>query len=229
MDITSSSLQFQDSRSFLFDCENLLDQNYTVSDAGYFSAGSSLSPTSSIDSCGFSPPAHSYRVGQDIPQILPHNSNTTQLKRKDEPPKRTGRPMSKFPGVKRQTASDREKLRMRDLTKALQHLRMYLPPSVAPAGKTLTKIEILRLTIQYITCLSAQLELSEEEANQGIPSEQIQIVTSSIMFDNFNEVPTLTQSLPAQHMQPMTYYQNPFEDDFLSFSAQDFWSGQKQC
>uniref|UniRef100_A0A8C1WP00 Mesoderm posterior ba n=1 Tax=Cyprinus carpio TaxID=7962 RepID=A0A8C1WP00_CYPCA len=61
--------------------------------------------------------------------------------------------------MKRQTASEREKLRMRDLTKALHHLRTYLPPSVAPVGKTLTKIETLRLTIQYISCLSAQLEL----------------------------------------------------------------------
>uniref|UniRef100_A0A671SHX5 Mesoderm posterior ba n=1 Tax=Sinocyclocheilus anshuiensis TaxID=1608454 RepID=A0A671SHX5_9TELE len=51
-------------------------------------------------------------------------------------------------------SDEREKLRMRDLTKALHHLRTYLPPSVAPVGKTLTKIETLRLTIQYISCLS---------------------------------------------------------------------------
>lgn len=51
---------------------------------------------------------------------------------------------------------------MRDLTKALHHLRSYLPPSVAPAGQTLTKIETLRLTIRYISYLSAQLGLSEE-------------------------------------------------------------------
>lgn len=51
---------------------------------------------------------------------------------------------------------------MRDLTKALHHLRSYLPPSVAPVGQTLTKIETLRLTIRYISYLSAQLGLSEE-------------------------------------------------------------------
>ncbi|XP_026149943.1 mesoderm posterior protein 2-like [Mastacembelus armatus] len=62
----------------------------------------------------------------------------------------------------RETASEREKMRMRDLTKALHHLRSYLPPSVAPAGQTLTKIETLRLTICYISYLSAQLGLSEE-------------------------------------------------------------------
>lgn len=51
---------------------------------------------------------------------------------------------------------------MRDLTKALHHLRSYLPPSVVPAGQNLTKIETLRLTIRYISHLSAQLGLNEE-------------------------------------------------------------------
>ncbi|RXN30302.1 mesoderm posterior 2-like protein [Labeo rohita] len=211
MDISSSSLQLQDSGAFLFNCENLLDQSYAVSDAGYYSACSSLSPTSSVDSCGFSPP------GQDIPQIYPH-----QEKNKVQQAKRTGRPRSKFPGVKRQTASEREKLRMRDLTKALHHLRAYLPASVAPVGKTLTKIETLRLTIQYISCLSAQLELGEDEAKRGAQAE---VSTASAAFDGFTVTPSVTQILPAQQFPSMTCYQtqNPVEGDFLSFPAQDFW------
>ncbi|XP_072516873.1 mesoderm posterior ba [Salminus brasiliensis] len=70
------------------------------------------------------------------------------------------------PSEQRQNASEKEKLRMRDLTKALHHLRTYLPPSVAPAGQTLTKIETLRLTIRYISHLSAQLGLTEEYLSQ---------------------------------------------------------------
>ncbi|XP_029109368.1 mesogenin-1-like [Scleropages formosus] len=70
---------------------------------------------------------------------------------------------SKNPSKQRQNASEKEKLRMRDLTKALHHLRSYLPPSVAPPGQTLTKIETLRLTIHYIAHLSAQLGLGEED------------------------------------------------------------------
>ncbi|KAG1959454.1 mesoderm posterior aa [Pimephales promelas] len=228
MDISSSALQLQDNCAFLFGCENILDPSYSVSDAGYYSAGSSLSPTSSIDSCGFSPPAYSCGVGHEILQIFPLDRSTTQEKSKGQPPKRTGRPRSKFPGVKRETASEREKLRMRDLTKALQHLRTYLPPSVAPAGKTLTKIETLRLTIQYISSLSAQLEFSEDEANRG---NQAEVVTASTMFDNFNfcAAPSVPQSLPAQQFPSMTCYQtqNPVEGDFLSFPAQDFWIPQQ--
>uniref|UniRef100_A0A8C1GCD5 Mesoderm posterior ba n=1 Tax=Cyprinus carpio TaxID=7962 RepID=A0A8C1GCD5_CYPCA len=71
----------------------------------------------------------------------------------------------KNPSEQRQNASEKEKLRMRDLTKALHHLRTYLPPSVAPVGQTLTKIETLRLTIRYISFLSAQLGLGEVELN----------------------------------------------------------------
>ncbi|XP_051755480.1 mesoderm posterior ba [Ctenopharyngodon idella] len=77
--------------------------------------------------------------------------------------KRKRRLRLKNPSEQRQNASEKEKLRMRDLTKALHHLRTYLPPSVAPVGQTLTKIETLRLTIRYISFLSAQLGLSEEE------------------------------------------------------------------
>uniref|UniRef100_A0A8B9T8W5 BHLH domain-containing protein n=1 Tax=Anas platyrhynchos TaxID=8839 RepID=A0A8B9T8W5_ANAPL len=66
------------------------------------------------------------------------------------------------PGGPRQSASEREKLRMRRLAQALHRLRHYLPPALAPAGQSLTKIETLRLAIRYIAHLSALLGLSEE-------------------------------------------------------------------
>lgn len=65
----------------------------------------------------------------------------------------------KNPSKQRRNASEKEKLRMRDLTKALHYLRTFLPPFVAPAGQTLTKIETLRLAIRYISYLSSQLDL----------------------------------------------------------------------
>ncbi|XP_056599105.1 mesoderm posterior aa [Triplophysa dalaica] len=212
MDISNSSLQVRDGTPFLLNCQSFLDQSNLVSDAGYYSG--SLSPTSSIDSCGFSPPTYSCGAGR--PQIYPHN--TTQLK-KSQPPKRTGRPRSKFPGVKRETASEREKLRMRDQTKALNHLRTYLPPSVAPADKTLTKIETLRLAIQYISCLSEQLGFGYEEANR-VSSEQIENEASPNMLNNFSGESSVYQSLPAEQFQPC--YQNTDEAHFLTFQAQDF-------
>ncbi|CAD7676115.1 unnamed protein product [Nyctereutes procyonoides] len=75
---------------------------------------------------------------------------------------RRGARGSRLGSGQRQSASEREKLRMRTLARALHELRRFLPPSVAPAGQSLTKIETLRLAIRYIGHLSAVLGLSEE-------------------------------------------------------------------
>ncbi|XP_061591359.1 mesoderm posterior protein 1-like [Cololabis saira] len=180
-----SPLQLQDDY-FMF--ESLLDKSLApdwASDPGYCSGGSSLSPTSSVDSFCFSPaslqlaghqqdaldsflfpsPAEPQAACQNqnqnetplCPELSPAATATTATARKSR---------SRYPGKKRQTASEREKLRMRDLTKSMHHLRSYLPPSVAPAGQSLTKIETLRLTIRYISYLSAQLGLSDEALEQ---------------------------------------------------------------
>ncbi|XP_061451821.1 mesoderm posterior protein 1-like [Rhineura floridana] len=69
----------------------------------------------------------------------------------------------------RQSASQREKHRMRRLAQALRTLRRYLPASVAPAGQSLTKIETLRLAIRYIAHLSELLGLRQEEAALALP------------------------------------------------------------
>uniref|UniRef100_A0A8C8R749 BHLH domain-containing protein n=1 Tax=Pelusios castaneus TaxID=367368 RepID=A0A8C8R749_9SAUR len=79
---------------------------------------------------------------------------------------------SRAGGGQRQSASEREKLRMRNLSKALHTLRRYLPPSVAPAGQSLTKIETLRLACRYISHLAELLGLSEEtlaQRREGAP------------------------------------------------------------
>ncbi|KAM9181487.1 uncharacterized protein V3H86_008136 [Mergus octosetaceus] len=110
---------------------------------------SSSSPAPSPDSCGLSPPAAARgpRRGSAAPRPLGGP---------------VGRKGAGGPGGPRQSASEREKLRMRRLAQALHRLRHYLPPALAPAGQSLTKIETLRLAIRYIAHLSALLGLSEE-------------------------------------------------------------------
>uniref|UniRef100_H0WC97 Mesoderm posterior bHLH transcription factor 2 n=1 Tax=Cavia porcellus TaxID=10141 RepID=H0WC97_CAVPO len=78
----------------------------------------------------------------------------------------TGRARPGPAGGPRRSASEREKLRMRTLARALLELRRFLPPSVAPAGQSLTKIETLRLAIRYIGHLSAVLGLSDDGLRQ---------------------------------------------------------------
>ncbi|XP_049639896.1 mesoderm posterior protein 2 [Suncus etruscus] len=74
----------------------------------------------------------------------------------------------------RQSASEREKLRMRTLARALLRLRRFLPPSVAPAGQSLTKIQTLRLASRYIGHLSDVLGLSLHPQQQERRRQQQQ-------------------------------------------------------
>lgn len=206
-----SALQLQDS-ALLFDCESLLDKSYQhmvfdpAMDPGYFSACSSLSPTSSVDSFSFSPtslqaagaektPLDCFIFSSPAEPGLTCEPHTLQSCTSSSSSSRRSR--SRYPGKKRQTASEREKLRMRDLTKALNHLRTYLPQSVAPAGQTLTKIETLRLTIRYVAYLSAQLGLTEEVLEQrrssGRPQNLSQVQPTECIS---------TSSAHLHHLQP---------------------------
>uniref|UniRef100_A0A8C6M5J2 Mesoderm posterior bb n=1 Tax=Nothobranchius furzeri TaxID=105023 RepID=A0A8C6M5J2_NOTFU len=135
------------------------------SDLSCISSPETLSPVHSMDS-SFSPPY------TQPPQSTPRAAKTGYSQGLNSSPSSMSGSSQKivranrFRSKQRESASEKEKLRMRDLTKALHHLRSYLPPSVAPVGQTLTKIETLRLTIRYISYLSAQLGLSEEVLQQ---------------------------------------------------------------
>ncbi|NXA05058.1 MESP1 protein, partial [Sapayoa aenigma] len=108
---------------------------------------SSSSPATSPDSCGLASPAAARG---------PCRGHATSRMRG-----RKGARGGGGPGIPRQSASEREKLRMRRLAQALLRLRHYLPPALAPTGQTLTKIETLRLATRYIAHLSALLGLGQ--------------------------------------------------------------------
>ncbi|KAM4602442.1 mesoderm posterior aa [Polymixia lowei] len=245
MDVSYNSyLQLQGNQSpFLYDCSNLLEKSCDplsydqTSDPGYFSTTSSLSPTSSVDSFCFSPTSLQ-AAGSDALDCFIFSSPpaAAPLKRETQTLSSPGstaagsstakRSRSRYPGKKRQTASEREKLRMRDLTKALHHLRTYLPSSVAPAGQTLTKIETLRLTVQYISYLSAQLGLSEEVLEHRRCSgsvEQPQTLSEILGQQNtgynfqepgYDAVETVEPTCGSQHSVPadqLSSLQHPYQ------------------
>ncbi|KAM4039024.1 uncharacterized protein ACNLHF_017341 [Anomaloglossus baeobatrachus] len=141
------------------DCSFLSDWVYPSSD--------SQSPASSLESYITSPNcSHPSMHNKTISNYLQDpvmNLDGHQAEKSPVTPKRT---RCKMIGPQRQNASEREKLRMRNLSKALHNLRRYLPPSVVPAGRNLTKIETLRLTISYISHLSQLLGLNEETLGQ---------------------------------------------------------------
>ncbi|NXO04849.1 MESP1 protein, partial [Rhinopomastus cyanomelas] len=109
----------------------------------------SSSPAPSPDSCGLSSPASARAAGRG-PAALRSRGGAAG-----------GRKAVRGAGGPRQSASEREKLRMRRLAQALLRLRHYLPPALAPAGQSLTKVETLRLATRYIAHLSALLGLAD--------------------------------------------------------------------
>ncbi|XP_068129673.1 mesoderm posterior protein 1-like [Hyperolius riggenbachi] len=144
--------------------EKMLSSEYTkLQQWGYPDSEGygTLSPTSSVDSFSFSPSYQSCAFSEDPYsnfQTSLSQSENLQNRQKQLPAKKRSRIVTSH----RQSASEREKMRMRNLSTALQSLRKYLPPAVAPAGKSLTKIETLRLTIRYISHLSDVLGLDDE-------------------------------------------------------------------
>ncbi|KAJ7997842.1 hypothetical protein DPEC_G00216360 [Dallia pectoralis] len=146
--------------------------SYTSSDSEFYNVSSPETCVLSPSTCrNFSPSCLPWGSGSGTHRTLQSGGAkaSASLSSGDEgglSGEKTWKSRSKNPSKQRRSASEKEKLRMRDLTKALHHLRTYLPPSVAPAGQTLTKIETLRLTIAYISHLSAQLGLGEESVYQ---------------------------------------------------------------
>ncbi|NP_001079050.1 mesoderm posterior homolog A S homeolog [Xenopus laevis] len=158
MDFSPTKLHLNQSLS-PHECNPLQQWGYPDSE-GYCS----LSPASSIDSSGFSPPYQSCAFANEAYSSI-HTAFTQMEKLKSKPQEISTKKDHRNRKVydrERHSASEREKMRMRNLSSALQNLRRYLPPAVAPVGKTLTKIEILRLTIRYISHLSEVLGLDEE-------------------------------------------------------------------
>lgn len=178
------------------DYHSLLWQTCHSPDVGYHSTSGGLSPASSTDFDCFSPPGLQWGAGPEASVCFCPASVTSYIIQEKKPSRTSEKSSrSRYPGKKRQSASEREKLRMRNLTKAVQHLRTYLPPSVAPAGQTLTKIETLRLTVRYISQLTEQLGLIEET-----PSHGSHFHMSSSLALHWDE----TQNLP--HRQPVSLH-----------------------
>ena len=126
--------------------------------------GPAQPPPAADADCGCSPASSPDSWGS-VPACSPvpsPGSPATRVALRARAAGRRGARVGRLGAGQRQSASEREKLRMRTLARALHELRRFLPPSVAPAGQSLTKIETLRLAIRYIGHLSAVLGLSED-------------------------------------------------------------------
>ncbi|XP_007569321.1 mesoderm posterior protein 1-like [Poecilia latipinna] len=228
-----SALHLQEN-SLFFDYDLLLEKSPACdpsSDPGYVSAGSSLSPTSSVETFCFSPVSlqalgkeqHALNCFLFSSTLEPQPSQQSETVLSSRPSSSATVPMkksrSKYPSKKRQTASEREKLRMRDLTKALHHLRTYLPPSMAPAGQ-LTKIETLRLAIRYISYLSEQLGLRQGVLEQRRSSG---FVEPAQTLSQFLDQPT------AMSTEQLSSLHHSYQDLSAGyFASEESWNHHEQ-
>lgn len=172
------------------DCSFLPDCVYPSSD--------SQSPASSSESYILSPNyLHPSMNNGTISNYLQDPGMSMAYHQAEKSPLTSKRTRCKMIGPQRHSASEREKLRMRNLSTALQNLRRYLPPSVVPAGRNLTKIETLRLTISYISHLSELLGLNEETLEKR---RETQPETNAA----YPKIPEGYQEVTCRH-----YQQNP--------------------
>ncbi|CAI9541166.1 unnamed protein product [Staurois parvus] len=110
---------------------------------------------------------------------------------------------------------------MRNLSKALHNLRKYLPPSVVPAGRNLTKIETLRLTINYISYLSKLLGCNEEtmkhrrKPHQDVDSAYLQVP------EGYQEMTCRQQHSQPQSQSSLSYDQAQQCESFRVSPAED--------
>ncbi|XP_078069709.1 mesogenin-1 [Mustelus asterias] len=161
MDNLLKTLLEMDDSFGLIDVEMLSDFNWKVEEDTFEPSRillpCSFSPASSFESFYSSLP-HLAEVSSSTPgddNFLKSSPQTRAIEESCTSSRRLTK--TKMSGKRRMKASEREKLRMRRLARALHTLQSFLPPIYSQRGQTLTKIQTLHCAIQYISELSTLL------------------------------------------------------------------------
>lgn len=146
------------------------------------------SDNSSLDGINDSSPAN-----ETIPQTKSNKKSKGKPKSKQK-----AAPLSKY---RRKTANARERIRMREINSAFEHLRNCVPLSICEGSPTtnnekLTKITTLRLAMKYISTLNNILNSSfldsdtSQLLNSIINKTTMQLPSSSNTMENNNDITT---------------------------------------
>ncbi|KAM3924277.1 mesoderm posterior protein 1 [Leptodactylus fuscus] len=191
-----------------------------------YPSSDSQSPASSAESFVLSPNyLHPSLNSETISNYLQEPAMNMACHQAEQSSVTSKRTRCKMIGPQRQNASEREKLRMRNLSKALHNLRRYLPPSVVPAGRNLTKIETLRLTISYISHLSQLLGLNEETMSQKREPQPESNVAYPKIPEGYQEVTCCHYQ--QNHQQNHQQGQSPICNE-LSYQRNNFRISSRQ-
>lgn len=140
--------------------------------------------------------------GSIDPSTLTQTSNAKPNKKSKEKTKQKAAPLSKY---RRKTANARERVRMREINSAFEHLRECVPVSFGESSpvnsnEKLTKITTLRMAMKYISTLTNFLNSSDPDCDGGailnniINKSSIQASTSCIFTNNNNDSMTLNHN-----------------------------------
>ena len=111
--------------------------------------GPAQPPPAADADCGCSPASSPDSWGS-VPACSPvpsPGSPATRVALRARAAGRRGARVGRLGAGQRQSASEREKLRMRTLARALHELRRFLPPSVAPAGQMCVCVRLGFITV----------------------------------------------------------------------------------
>lgn len=132
-----------------------------------------------------------------VPQAKTNKKTSVKSKAKQK-----AAPLSKY---RRKTANARERIRMREINSAFEHLRKCVPVSICEDSPTtnnekLTKITTLRLAMKYISTLNNMLNASVTDSdtsqllNNIINKNTMQSDTSNTYMNNNNNSMTLNNN-----------------------------------
>lgn len=141
-----------------------------------------------------------------IPQTKTNKKSSGKPKSKQK-----AAPLSKY---RRKTANARERIRMREINSAFEHLRNCVPLSICEGSPTtnnekLTKITTLRLAMKYISTLNNILNSSfvdsetSELLNSIINKTTMQLPSSSNTMENNNDITTQNNNNKKLNMNSM--------------------------
>lgn len=142
-----------------------------------------------------------------IPQTKTNKKSSGKAKSKQK-----AAPLSKY---RRKTANARERIRMREINSAFEHLRNCVPLSICEGSPTtnnekLTKITTLRLAMKYISTLNDILNSSfvDSETSQLLDSiinkTTMQLPSSSNTMENNNDITAQNNNNKKSNMKSLS-------------------------
>lgn len=162
-------------------------ENSTKIEQAEASIGAANTPSAETTptSVGIAPSANGSSSSSSSSERSSQQTKTNKKSATKTKSKQKAAPLSKY---RRKTANARERIRMREINSAFEHLRQCVPTSFCEtnphnSNEKLTKITTLRMAMKYINTLTNILNSSDTS------NDETNALVASIMSKNCNQMP----------------------------------------